>query len=237
MKKAKIEAPKMGRPPKREGERLSKSRTFRVRGTLDNALRVAAERSGRSVSEEIEFRLERSFGNDGLLDLALGENIADLIQMIFMAVARSGIRTGSKHSYEVLQAAIFYIIATFARQLVPRPPRNEVEKEGARIARDVLESFGLTPLLEHHKWMIGDDQHTESRPSPGLAQMPQGAALAKQIRDRIRRSFSPETRALVESIEQIHDAERRDEIARMLEAGDISGAEEALREQGETKKP
>jgi len=213
----------MGRPPKREGERLSKSRTFRVRGTLDNALRVEAERSGRSVSEEIEFRLERSFGNDGLLDMALGENVADLIQMIFMAVARSGIRTGSKHSYEVLQAAIFYIIAAFARQLMPRPPRFEAEKDGARIAGDILESFGFTPLLEHYKWMIGDHRA-------------RGAALMKQMSDALRRSFSPETRALVESIEQIHDAERRDEIARMLESGDISGAEEALREQGETKK-
>jgi hypothetical protein len=52
---------KGGRPPKRKGERLSKNRTFRVRGLLDEQLIAAAAESGRSVSEEIEYRLERSF--------------------------------------------------------------------------------------------------------------------------------------------------------------------------------
>jgi predicted HicB family RNase H-like nuclease len=52
---------KIGRPPKRKGERLSKNRTFRVRGTLDEQLAAAADAAGRSVSEEIEYRLERSF--------------------------------------------------------------------------------------------------------------------------------------------------------------------------------
>jgi hypothetical protein len=52
---------KLGRPPKHEGERLSKNRTFRVRGTLDEQLEAAAQKAGRSVSEEIERRLEDSF--------------------------------------------------------------------------------------------------------------------------------------------------------------------------------
>ena len=52
---------KIGRPPKRKGERLSKNRTFRVRGTLDEQLVAAADDARRSVSEEIEHRLERSF--------------------------------------------------------------------------------------------------------------------------------------------------------------------------------
>jgi len=52
---------KIGRPPKRKGERLSKNRTFRVRGTLDEQLEAAAQKAERSVSEEIERRLEDSF--------------------------------------------------------------------------------------------------------------------------------------------------------------------------------
>jgi hypothetical protein len=52
---------KLGRPPKHEGERLSKNRTFRVRGTLDEQLEAAAQKTGRSVSEEIERRLDDSF--------------------------------------------------------------------------------------------------------------------------------------------------------------------------------
>jgi hypothetical protein len=52
---------KRGRPAKHKGERLSKTRAFRVRGNLDESLRRAAEAAGRSVSEEIEWRLAMSF--------------------------------------------------------------------------------------------------------------------------------------------------------------------------------
>ncbi|WP_441255742.1 hypothetical protein [Tardiphaga sp. 285_C5_N1_2] len=50
-----------GRPSRHKDERLSKNRTFRVRDQLDGQLQAAAAASGRSVSEEIEFRLTRSF--------------------------------------------------------------------------------------------------------------------------------------------------------------------------------
>lgn len=59
----------VGRPPRHQGERLIKNRTFRVRGDLDEKLQAAAAASGRSVSEEIEFRLEQSFDRDALLEL------------------------------------------------------------------------------------------------------------------------------------------------------------------------
>lgn len=58
------ETPPRGRPPRHQGERLSKNRTFRVRGGLDEKLQAAAAVSGRSVSEEIEFRLDQSFDRD-----------------------------------------------------------------------------------------------------------------------------------------------------------------------------
>src|SRR5215472_9218640 len=62
---------KIGRPPKRKGERLSKNRTFRVRGTLDEQLEAAAQEAGRSVSEEIEHRLEQSFRREERDELIL----------------------------------------------------------------------------------------------------------------------------------------------------------------------
>ena len=62
---------KLGRPPKHEGERLSKNRTFRVRGTLDEQLVAAAKDTGRSVSEEIERRLEESFQRQEKAELIL----------------------------------------------------------------------------------------------------------------------------------------------------------------------
>lgn len=66
------EKPKGGRPPRRAGELLSKNRTFRVRAELDAALNAASAKSGRSVSEEIERRLERSFEVEDFITAALG---------------------------------------------------------------------------------------------------------------------------------------------------------------------
>jgi predicted transcriptional regulator len=57
---------KAGRPPRHAGERLSKNRTFRVRDELDAKLQAAAKQSHRTVSAEIEHRLEQSFYLDDL---------------------------------------------------------------------------------------------------------------------------------------------------------------------------
>lgn len=57
------------RPPK-HGKDRSKSRTFRARGDLDDKLEAAAAQSGRSVSEEIEYRLERSFRDEEIREQA-----------------------------------------------------------------------------------------------------------------------------------------------------------------------
>ncbi len=63
---ARKKSPKMGRPPRHAGERLSKNRTFRIRGELDAKLQEAASKTGRSVSEEIEYRLEQSFQKEDI---------------------------------------------------------------------------------------------------------------------------------------------------------------------------
>jgi hypothetical protein len=57
------------RPPK-HGKERAKSRTFRVHGDLDEKLEAAATQSGRSVSEEIEYRLERSFRDEEIREQA-----------------------------------------------------------------------------------------------------------------------------------------------------------------------
>jgi hypothetical protein len=61
-----VRKPKAGRPPRHAGERLVKNRTFRVWRKLDHQLQAAAEQSRRTVSAEIEFRLELSFLVDRL---------------------------------------------------------------------------------------------------------------------------------------------------------------------------
>jgi hypothetical protein len=81
-----------GRPARRTGERLSKNRTFRVREQLDEQLFHAAGSSGRSVSEEIEFRLEQSFTKQEsmleALDLIYGRENAAL-SMVFAELGRA----------------------------------------------------------------------------------------------------------------------------------------------------
>ena len=61
-----VRKPKAGRPPRHAGERLVKNRTFRVWGSLDDQLQATAEQSRRTVSAEIEYRLELSFRMDWL---------------------------------------------------------------------------------------------------------------------------------------------------------------------------
>ena|SRR5262245_5666541 len=61
-----VRKPKAGRPPRHAGEHLVKNRTFRVWRKLDHQLQAAAGQSRRTVSAEIEFRLELSFLVDRL---------------------------------------------------------------------------------------------------------------------------------------------------------------------------
>jgi predicted DNA-binding protein len=79
-----------GRPPHYAGERLVKNRTFRIRDSLDQRLQEAAKQSGRTVSEEIQYRLEQSF------DLADFRRIAeDAVVKIDEAVRNSASTSAS----------------------------------------------------------------------------------------------------------------------------------------------
>ena len=57
-----------GRPPKDPSDRKDGNLTFRTRGSLRAQLAEAAKRSGRSISEEVEQRLERSFYEPELIE-------------------------------------------------------------------------------------------------------------------------------------------------------------------------
>jgi len=67
---AKLIKRRRGRPPLPEHQRKGRILKFRARGDLVSRMQAAATATGRSVSEEIEYRLERSFQNvDELADL------------------------------------------------------------------------------------------------------------------------------------------------------------------------
>src|ERR1051326_1432381 len=80
------------RGPAPRGEYVNKSKVFSTRlrpDTLD-ALKVAAEKSGRSLSQEVEHRLRRSFDFDGKVSDAFGDwSIYSLMRMIATAMTAS----------------------------------------------------------------------------------------------------------------------------------------------------
>lgn len=56
-----------GRPPKPADERKGANLTFRTRADFRERLEQAAQQSGRSVTEEVELRVERSFEIDRMI--------------------------------------------------------------------------------------------------------------------------------------------------------------------------
>ena len=154
---------KRGRPPKFGDERRSKNRTFRVRGLMDEYLRSHAEEAGRSVSEEIEARLERSFYMDGIM-LTYAGDAQPLLSAIATAVGLSFLTgPGGLDRYRVMQAATGYIIAAFgslnttardrakvldARYPAPSRMPEGYELEGMKIAYWVLNNLDPETLPE-----------------------------------------------------------------------------------------
>jgi hypothetical protein len=122
--------PPRGRPPRHEGERLSKNRTFRVRGGLDEKLQAAAAVSGRSVSEEIEFRLDQSFDRDAFIGLMVGgDENARILRTIAIAMkyaSHSGHWLNRGSTVEAVLFATRYIIRVFGSTKYPVPTHEKL---------------------------------------------------------------------------------------------------------------
>jgi hypothetical protein len=86
-----------GRPAKPEAQRKRSNLTFRVREHLRYLLQLAANRSGRSLSEEIEHRLERSLSEEvllyGIQDPIIFLNAVNTITIVLASLER---QTGRK---------------------------------------------------------------------------------------------------------------------------------------------
>jgi hypothetical protein len=106
---------KIGRPPKHKGEPLIKNRTFRVSESLDERLRTAAEQTGRSVSEEIERRLEEWFRAE---DLYGSPRISRMFRVIADSIAllKTG---GSLAEADQARAAIAQVFVDLLAKEVP----------------------------------------------------------------------------------------------------------------------
>jgi hypothetical protein len=87
-----------GRPALPASERKSKNLTFRSRTDLRKQLEQAARLSDRSISEEIELRLEQSFQNErstlAALEFAYGAGLSGLLLAIGEAMNAAGRHAG-----------------------------------------------------------------------------------------------------------------------------------------------
>ncbi len=70
VKKGKTAPKRRGRPPLPAGQGKRASFTTRLREDLKKRLEDTARRAGHSLSEEIEFRLERSFLEQDIIEVA-----------------------------------------------------------------------------------------------------------------------------------------------------------------------
>jgi hypothetical protein len=134
---------------------------------MDEYLIGHAHEAGRSVSEEIEARLERSFYMDGVMLTYVGD-AQPLLTALATAVAVSFLK-GARASksgldrYRVMQAATGYIIAAFgslntaardrtnvldARYPTPSRMPEGYELEGMKIAHWVLNNLNPETLPE-----------------------------------------------------------------------------------------
>jgi len=99
---------KRGRPTLPKAERKRGILAFRARDDLRQVLTDAAKLSGRSVSEEIEHRLEQSFETADLIAgafrAASGEANGDLMRAIATAIWLIERRTGKKWNEDQLTA-------------------------------------------------------------------------------------------------------------------------------------
>ena len=90
-KPQKVVSKQRGRPTRHEGATLSKNRTFKILPLLDQQLSESATKTGRTVSAEIEHRLELSF----LQDAAAGHpDTAAMLRKIQTAIALIEANTG-----------------------------------------------------------------------------------------------------------------------------------------------
>jgi len=180
---------KMGRPLKHEGERLSKSRTFRVRPHLDELLQGAAAQAGRSVSEEIEYRLDRSFYEDAL-PARMAETMAPLVEQAARAGGEAALKVHLAFSRPETEAE---------RQERLTDPDARIRKslefqfEAAKQGRKGLPFEQMRKLLDAFGDVHGRPASTHGELSIWALESPQGkAALDKIFNEIIQGVLRPE---------------------------------------------
>lgn len=141
---------KPGRPSKSEAGPSTRNLTFRTRDDLRDRLSKAAAAAGRSVSEEIEFQLNRNLTADDTVDRMLGgsETALNLRVMAFI-VQMIEQRTGKRFSEDAFtcEAVKFALHQSVDAQFIAGTPQEPLEASddlkvaAVEFGRVVLGSF------------------------------------------------------------------------------------------------
>ena len=140
---------RIGRPPKANEDRKALNFTFRSRGQMRERLQTAAIASKRSISEEIEFRLERSFWQEEIeretakLQVGLPERLRrDLEQaakdndwsMNTEIVNRLDVSFQRENQKEMIRRAAQEAVAEAAKLRMPQQPSGNPELSGEELS-------------------------------------------------------------------------------------------------------
>ena len=123
------EKKRIGRPPKVDAVRKRKNQTFRIRDEIAKQLAISAEYNQRSISEEIEYRLEQSLiskSSQAYINRIL--NSIDLVSKKILRVAnrmpdsmRGTLLDHEMNTRREWQAAVEVLKHTYAPTEVERP--------------------------------------------------------------------------------------------------------------------
>ena len=139
-----------GRPKRKPspGERVHLG--FRVTPDLKQHVERAADRSGRSISQEAEMRLERSFEREGLLsealELAYGRRLAAILLMLGKAMKDTG---------EIVAFASTRTIEGKENWLDTPSAFDQAAKSAAHVLEALRPSGDATPPAFPHSEQLG----------------------------------------------------------------------------------
>jgi hypothetical protein len=125
---------KMGRPRRHGGEKLNTTLNFRVRDGLHERLIKASSISGRSISEEVERRVERSFENEDRVGSPAGVRLLEIVESSLSQVQRAIPSTVGKDWNESIYAWIMLEGALIAALHYFRPTDELPQMPGGLLA-------------------------------------------------------------------------------------------------------
>jgi hypothetical protein len=141
---------KGGRPALSSERKKSQTLTFRTRADLRKSLEAAAEQAGRSISEEVEYRLQRSFDRGAVALEMYGSQHAKLIRsfnkVLSMASGARQVRGGNELSDNFILIAVVMLLAYSGRGIWTLLD-DEVRQKNAEIAAtaEIADAMEIEP--------------------------------------------------------------------------------------------